>query len=175
PRAVVDQPVRERHDRAVHPSLAGQAPGAGRAGVAHPRAPARDLCRRGAGADAARPRNRHDPDRSRHCNSVHAPGLRRSALHLADRRASPRDAFSTPAALGYGWRMNGRKNVGVLAGVTVVAIAASAVLAFATIDPPPLPVKHRKVSVVAAVPATASKNEPKAEPKSEPKSEPKAE
>lgn len=68
--------------------------------------------------------------------------------------------------------MNGRKNVGVLAGVTVVAIAASAVLAFATIDPPPLPVKHRKVSVVAAVPATASKNEPKAEPKSEPKAEP---
>jgi len=33
--------------------------------------------------------------------------------------------------------MNGRKNVGVLAGVTVVAIAASAGLGFATIDPPP--------------------------------------
>ena len=33
PVAVVDQPVRERHDRPVHPSLARQAPGAGRAGA----------------------------------------------------------------------------------------------------------------------------------------------
>ena len=39
--AVVDQPVRERHDRAVRPSLAGQASGAGRAGHGLAHAPSR--------------------------------------------------------------------------------------------------------------------------------------
>jgi peptidoglycan hydrolase-like protein with peptidoglycan-binding domain len=49
--------------------------------------------------------------------------------------------------------MNGGKSIGALAGVTVVAMAASVLLAFATIDPPPLPVKHRKPQ--AAVPVAA--------------------
>lgn len=45
--------------------------------------------------------------------------------------------------------MNGRKRVGALAGVTVVAIAASVLVAFITIDPPPLPVKRKKTDVAA--------------------------
>jgi TPR repeat protein/peptidoglycan hydrolase-like protein with peptidoglycan-binding domain len=51
--------------------------------------------------------------------------------------------------------MSGSKNVGAIAGVTVVAMAASALLAFATIDPPPLPVKQKKTEAAAlAVPPT---------------------
>jgi peptidoglycan hydrolase-like protein with peptidoglycan-binding domain len=49
--------------------------------------------------------------------------------------------------------MSGRKIAGALASVTVVAMAASALLAFATIDPPPLPVKQKKGQAVAAAPA----------------------
>jgi peptidoglycan hydrolase-like protein with peptidoglycan-binding domain len=49
--------------------------------------------------------------------------------------------------------MNGRKRIGALAGVTVVAIAASALVAFVTIDPPPLPVKRKKTDIAASQPA----------------------
>ncbi len=51
--------------------------------------------------------------------------------------------------------MNGRKRVGTLAGVTVVAIAASGLLAFVTIDPPPLFVKHKNADITAALPIQA--------------------
>ncbi len=52
--------------------------------------------------------------------------------------------------------MNGRKSVGALAGVTVVAIAASAMLAFVTIDAPPLPVKHKKPPATAPLTPVAA-------------------
>ena len=53
--------------------------------------------------------------------------------------------------------MSGRKSVGALASVTVVAMAASVLLAFATIDPPPLPVKQKKIhAVVTTIPAIAA-------------------
>lgn len=45
--------------------------------------------------------------------------------------------------------MSGRKSVGALASVTVVAMTASVLLAFVTIDPPPLPVKQKKTHAVA--------------------------
>ena len=48
--------------------------------------------------------------------------------------------------------MNGRKRVGALAGVTVVAIAASVAVAFITIDSPPLPVKRKKTDIATAAP-----------------------
>ena len=48
--------------------------------------------------------------------------------------------------------MNGRKRIGALTSVTVVAIAASALVAFVTIDPPPLPVKRKKTDVAASQP-----------------------
>ena len=52
--------------------------------------------------------------------------------------------------------MSGRKSVGALAGVTVVAMAASVLLAFVTIDPPPLPVKQKKIQAAAtSIPAIA--------------------
>ena len=52
--------------------------------------------------------------------------------------------------------MSGRKSVGALASVTVVALAASVLLAFATIDPPPLPVKQKKIHAAATpIPAIA--------------------
>jgi peptidoglycan hydrolase-like protein with peptidoglycan-binding domain len=51
--------------------------------------------------------------------------------------------------------MNGRNSVGALASVTVVAIAASVLLAFVTIDPPPLPVKRKKTDIAAAQPVDA--------------------
>jgi peptidoglycan hydrolase-like protein with peptidoglycan-binding domain len=56
--------------------------------------------------------------------------------------------------------MSGPKSVGALAGVTVVAMTAAVLLAFTTIDAPPLPVKHRKAQAGApalvAVPATTA-------------------
>ena len=45
--------------------------------------------------------------------------------------------------------MSGRKSVGALASVTIVAMTASVLLAFVTIDPPPLPVKQKKTHAVA--------------------------
>ncbi len=48
--------------------------------------------------------------------------------------------------------MSSRRSVGALASVTVVAMAASVLLAFVTIDPPPLPVKQKKTQVVATPP-----------------------
>jgi TPR repeat protein/peptidoglycan hydrolase-like protein with peptidoglycan-binding domain len=52
--------------------------------------------------------------------------------------------------------MSGRRSVGALASVTIVAMAASVLLAFATIDPPPLPVKQKKIQAVATpIPAIA--------------------
>ena len=52
--------------------------------------------------------------------------------------------------------MSGRKSAGALAGVTVVAMAASMLLAFVTIDPPPLPVKQKKIQAIATpIPAIA--------------------
>ena len=51
--------------------------------------------------------------------------------------------------------MSDRGSVGALASVAVVALAVPVLLAFATIDPPPLPVKHRNthagVATIAAV------------------------
>jgi TPR repeat protein/peptidoglycan hydrolase-like protein with peptidoglycan-binding domain len=49
--------------------------------------------------------------------------------------------------------MSGGKSIGALAGVAAAAMAASTLLAFATIDPPPLAVKQKKADSGASVAA----------------------
>lgn len=60
--------------------------------------------------------------------------------------------------------MNGRKNVGVLAGVTAVAIAAAVAFAVVTRDPPPLPAKPKKEAAAEAPAATPVAQPAKPEP-----------
>jgi peptidoglycan hydrolase-like protein with peptidoglycan-binding domain len=52
--------------------------------------------------------------------------------------------------------MSDRKRVGALASVAVVALAVPVLLAFATIDPPPLPMKHRKTHTGVATAASVA-------------------
>jgi peptidoglycan hydrolase-like protein with peptidoglycan-binding domain len=77
--------------------------------------------------------------------------------------------------------MNARKSVGALASLIVVTVTASALLAFATIDAPPLPVKPRKPHAgvtteapapVAAAPAVAPVAEKVAAPPPKPAAAP---
>ena len=100
PRAVVAQLLRERHDHPVRPSLARQAPGAGRAGAGLAGAPAGDAGGGGDGAAAARPRNRNDPERRRDRRGDLASGRRRPVADRPDRRAPSRDAFSGVPGVG---------------------------------------------------------------------------
>ena len=99
--------VRKSDDRAVRPSLAGQAPGAGRAGHGLARAACRSRPGGGDRPGAAKSRNCHDPDRCRHSRCNIAPGRSRHIADLCDRRAASRDVFSGPPGVGYCWRMSG--------------------------------------------------------------------
>ncbi len=78
----------------VRPSLARQAAGAGGAGHGLARAPCRSCAGGGDGPGPIEPRNRHDPDGSRHRHCDIAPGRRCNIADPCDRRAASRDIFS---------------------------------------------------------------------------------
>ena len=71
------------------------------------RAPCRSRAGRGDGPGAAQPRNRHDPDGSRHRRRNIAPGRSGPIADLCDRRAASRDTFSGQPGVGYCWGMSG--------------------------------------------------------------------
>jgi heme A synthase len=89
------------------PSLARQAARAGGAGHGFARASCRSRPGRSDGARAAKPRNRHDPDGSRHTGCNIAPGRSGPIADFCDRRAASRDTFSGEPCVGYCRRMSG--------------------------------------------------------------------
>src|SRR5262249_31011269 len=144
------QSHRERHGRAIHPSLARRAAGAGRAGDGLAHAPSGDAGRRWDGPDPARPRRRHNPERRQHRARDPSPSRCSASADTFDRGAPSGDGFSAAPAVGYGRGMTGRPDwrSRSLLATTAVAIAIAATVAFLTIDAPPLPARRAKAPTV---------------------------
>src|SRR5262249_55811204 len=130
------QPFRERHDCAVHPSLAGQASGAGRAGHGLARASAGGAGRRGDGPGPARPWRRHDPERRQYRARCVAPSRCSASADSFDRCAPPGGSFSAAPAVGYGRAMTDRADSrpSALRTTTIIGIGFAAFLALVTMD-----------------------------------------
>src|SRR5882757_7347028 len=97
----LDQPVRERYDGPIHPSLDGQAPVPGRAGAGGIPLAGRDCDRGGDGRPATQPWNCHHPERSHYRHRDGTPGRRGPAPDHPPCRPPPDDGFSRQTSLGY--------------------------------------------------------------------------